>query len=460
VRTPTEFAELCAAARAKASGGDGPVLVSWSSPLPSLGEPAWNRMLSTAADVDRVHIWASSWSGSRMLSLGSVMDLCAEGAGRFSELSCAWRRTVRRALVRGGGPRLVGGFAFAPFCGDGLPDALMWLPAVQVTWTPRKDPVLRLNAVITRATDPLVAAADTMDFAGQVISAAGSMAPAWPGRILRYVPSCVDWQALVAAAVREIGRGTFAKVVLARKAVVSVDPQAVPCALRTFLGSPVVGAVFGIRVSGRWFLGATPECLVRVTGKRVATHGLAGSAPRGTGPVEDAQFAARLMADSKIDREHRIVADSVRDALAAVCTDVRVVCDEPVLRLPGIQHRQTIIRAIRRPSTGLLDLAALLHPTPAVGGYPGPRALDWLAAHEPFERGWYAAPVGWMGGDGEGELAVAIRSAMVTDHRAYIYAGCGIVAGSDPLEEYRESVLKMRPMLAALGVPAEVPVAV
>ncbi|GGV55427.1 hypothetical protein GCM10010245_87860 [Streptomyces spectabilis] len=140
--------------------------------------------------------------------------------------------------------------------------------------------------------------------------------------------------------------------------------------------------------------------------------------------------------------------------LRDVCVNVAVGTDERVLKLPDIQHLQTFVRGTL-PSEevpGLLALAQRLHPTPAVCGFPRAPAQQWLARHEPFDRGWYAGPVGWTEADGTGEMAVAIRSALLNSASATAYAGCGIVSDSHEAEEYRESCLKLRPMLQALGV--------
>ena len=145
---------------------------------------------------------------------------------------------------------------------------------------------------------------------------------------------------------------------------------------------------------------------------------------------------------------------AIADALAAAGAEV-VIPDEPGVRaLRHVLHLHTPIRATLREPRHLLELAARLHPTPAVGGTPTAEAVRWIAAHEPAPRGWYAAPVGWFDLDGNGELAVAIRSGVVAGDRAHLWAGAGIVAGSDPDRELAETDVKLRAMLGALGVSA------
>ncbi len=125
----------------------------------------------------------------------------------------------------------------------------------------------------------------------------------------------------------------------------------------------------------------------------------------------------------------------------------------PVVRaLRHVVHLHTPITGTLRHPVHVLELAARLHPTPAVGGTPTRAALDWIAAHETTPRGWYAAPVGWFDGDGDGELAVALRCGVLAGNRAHLWAGAGIVAGSDPDRELAETELKLRAMLGALGI--------
>jgi len=145
----------------------------------------------------------------------------------------------------------------------------------------------------------------------------------------------------------------------------------------------------------------------------------------------------------------------LRASLAPLAEALDVAPAPTVLRLRHVQHLATPIAGTLREEAGLLALAARLHPTPAVGGEPRGPALDLLAEHEGFERGWYAGPVGWIGADGDGELMVALRSGIVEGQSATLFAGCGIVADSDPAREWEESRLKLRPVASALGRLAE-----
>jgi isochorismate synthase len=179
---------------------------------------------------------------------------------------------------------------------------------------------------------------------------------------------------------------------------------------------------------------------------------LAGTSARGATPAEDERLGQALLASPKERTEHAVVVRALRAALAEQCTDVTAPGTPRLFRVRNVQHLLTPLSGRLRPGRGALDLVTALHPTPAVGGAPRATALDLIRRWEGLDRGWYAGPVGWVDRHGQGEFAVAIRSALLRGPEASLYAGCGIVADSDPEAEFSESVLKLRPMLAALGV--------
>jgi isochorismate synthase len=179
---------------------------------------------------------------------------------------------------------------------------------------------------------------------------------------------------------------------------------------------------------------------------------LAGSAAVGDTAKETAELGQQLLSSAKDLREHEIVVESTIAALRTTCSEVTRTAETPRLRQArSVQHLETPLSAHARPETDILQLAGLLHPTPAVGGFPTAPALEMIRELETFDRGWYAGPVGWVDLDGSGEFSVAIRSALLRGKTAIAYAGCGIVANSDPAAEFIETELKLRPMLAALG---------
>lgn len=183
---------------------------------------------------------------------------------------------------------------------------------------------------------------------------------------------------------------------------------------------------------------------------------LAGSIGRGSSPEEDAALRRELLESAKERHEHRLVVEAIRRRLDGWSAKKSIPRRPQILALSNIQHLYTPIRARLRRAEGVLPLAAHLHPTPALGGTPRARALAFIRAEEPVTRGWYAGPVGWIGPDLDGVFAVAIRSAVIQNERAWLYAGGGIVADSQPEKEWQETALKFRPMLRALGIESEV----
>jgi menaquinone-specific isochorismate synthase len=263
------------------------------------------------------------------------------------------------------------------------------------------------------------------------------------------------WRAQVQAITDAIGAGECAKIVAARSAVVMLAGDARVADMLAELDARHADCV---RVlvrppSGGALVAATPERLVKRDGATVSCDALAGSIARSAAQPVDRDDAT-LLASAKDRREHEIVVRAIASALRELGADVDAPAEPGVRTLRHVLHLHTPIAATLRSSRHLLELAEALHPTPAVGGTPTKVATDWIAAREVAPRGWYAAPVGWFDLEGNGELAVAIRSGLLAGERAHLWAGAGIVAGSDPDRELAETELKLRAMLGALGVSA------
>lgn len=199
---------------------------------------------------------------------------------------------------------------------------------------------------------------------------------------------------------------------------------------------------------GQSFIGASPELLARKTGALVETEALAGSAPRGRSASEDAALAEGLLRSEKDSREHRLVIESIRRRLLAAGVRPGPIPKPRLLQLANVQHLRTPVTG-RMTDGALFDVLAHLHPTPAVGGTPREPAVSWIRRLEAFSRGLYAGAIGWVGPGGDGEFTVAIRSALIDGRRARVYAGSGIVAGSDPEREWQETEVKLQAMLGA-----------
>ncbi|MGH2726117.1 MAG: isochorismate synthase, partial [Actinomycetota bacterium] len=198
-------------------------------------------------------------------------------------------------------------------------------------------------------------------------------------------------------------------------------------------------------------VGASPELLVARSGPQVRASAVAGTLPR-AGPAADARAAARLLGSAKEQAEHAVVVDAVRAALKGICDPLHVAAEPSVLWMRTVLHLATDVRGVlRRPDLGALDLAARLHPTPAVCGAPTDVALGLIRELEPIDRALYAGMVGWTDARGDGQWAVALRCAEVQGRIALLFAGAGIVAASDPEAELVETDAKLSSMLDALG---------
>jgi len=272
---------------------------------------------------------------------------------------------------------------------------------------------------------------------------------------LRYADGALDpasWCAAVATAVERITAGELAKVVLARDLLVSADVPLDPRRLLRRLAARFPDC-WTFAVDG--LLGATPELLLRRTGRQLSARVLAGTAPRGAG-ADDQRLADALLGSAKDRAEHALAVDSLVEALAAYCTTLDAPSEPELLTLANVRHLATDVTGTQRgrgprAGAGLLELIGAVHPTAAVCGTPTADAATLIGELEGMDRGRYAGPVGWLDARGDGEFGLALRCAeLVGDDSARLFAGCGIVAGSDPSAELAETQSKFAAFQAAL----------
>lgn len=256
-----------------------------------------------------------------------------------------------------------------------------------------------------------------------------------------------EWRAAVATAIERIGKGELDKVVLARDVIGTPRGPIDVGALLTGLAADYPNC-WTFSVDG--LVGATPELLVRRVGDKVTSRVLAGTVKRRGEDSVDAGLAAALLGSGKDLEEHEYAVHSVAAALAAHCTDLEVPDRPHILRLANVQHLATDVTGRLADAAPVLALAASLHPTAAVCGTPTERALAVIRELEGMDRGRYAGPVGWFDSRGDGEFGIALRCAEISGDRVRAFAGCGLVAGSDPDSEWAESQAKLVPMRTAL----------
>jgi len=269
--------------------------------------------------------------------------------------------------------------------------------------------------------------------------------------------SRASWQDAVASAVLRIGSDGLEKVVLARAEEVRATE---PLNARWLVGELArrYPSCWTFHVGG--LLGASPEMLLRREGGLATSRVLAGTIRRGGTEELDLKLAHALARDGKNLIEHELAVASVADALAPFCSGMNVPDAPYVLELPNVLHLASDITGVSAPGVSALRLAGELHPTAAVCGTPTELARETIAELENLDRGRYSAPVGWLDTRGDGEFAIALRSGLLhADDPATmtIYAGCGIVAESDPAEEYAETEAKLLPLRQALGLDPTCP---
>ena len=260
-----------------------------------------------------------------------------------------------------------------------------------------------------------------------------------------------EWCATVVSAVEAIRAGGLRKVVLAREVGVEANrpilPSHVLTRLRALYPSCMLFSVEG-------FVGASPELLVSRLGRQVRSQPMAGTIPRSGDPAVDHQLAVGLLGSEKDRHEHRLVVDAVAAALGPYCEGLDVPDEPAIVPLRNVCHLGTTLTGhLAGDGPSAWDLAAALHPTPAVAGTPTEEALACIASLEGMDRGRYAGPVGWTDARGDGEWAVGIRSAQVSGNSARLLAGVGVVADSDPESELAETQLKLQALLAAVVRP-------
>jgi len=281
--------------------------------------------------------------------------------------------------------------------------------------------------------------------------AAGPFVPPVPPGDLRWHDgslSAPEWEQAVGEAVHRITHSAeLGKVVLARDLHASADIPIDPRVLLRWLAARYPGC-FTFACDG--LVGATPELLIRKDGWEVSSLVLAGTTPRGATQAEDSELARTLLGSAKENEEHEYAAASLRDTLSPLCAAMYVTPRPELIRLPNVQHLGTRVRGTLAAARSALALVATVHPTAAVGGTPRDAAVEVIRELESMDRERYAGPVGWVDADGNGEWGIALRCAQLDGNRARLFAGCGIVAGSDPAAELAETESKFRPMRNAL----------
>lgn len=374
-------------------------------------------------------------NGDGLVGWGEAVRLTARGPKRMQELAAAWRdlvettQVIDEVEVPGSGLVAFGSFAFAD---DSEAESVLIVPRVLLG---TRDGV----RWVTR-----VAGDDDSNFWNEPCAYRANE----PIKLAEGLQTADGFMNSVRDAISAIAEERVQKVVLARDLVASVDSG---FDVRTALKRMATRYPTCWTYSVDGLFGASPELLVRVSHKQVSARVLAGTAGRGTDPGVDFAISTALAASHKNITEHRFAVKSLVDELQKFCVQVDADSEPFSLQLPNLWHLASDVHAVLRDDASVLDLAALLHPTAAVAGTPTLEAQKLISELEPFDRGRYAGPVGWIGADGDGEWAIALRGALLSDGQLTAYAGCGIVAESEPEAELDETELKFKPIREALA---------
>lgn len=436
------------------------VLVSVTRPVVGGVDPA--QIFASAGRLGEARTFFSRPAeGYWIVGAGEASAISVSGERRFHDAVSAHRAMVDPALLGERiygppGPIFFGCFGFGPDVSQAgpwkeIPNGLLLLP--RWTFVKRRDACwVGVNLLVNRKTCVDELQHRLRQEADQLLCPAAPSAD--PGlTVPKGEPSFERWRRSVEEVLAEIQGGRVAKVTLARtlrlRAATAISPEPV---LRRLLAGYPSCLVFAVARPGMCFLGATPEELASLDEGRARSTCMAGSAWRCATNGDHPSREGSLVWGEKELREHAVVADWVKERMGRFCQDLDWDRVPQAVRIGHLYHLATRFSGAARGGIHVLDLVAALHPTPAVGGIPLEPALGMIRRLEPHDRGWYGGPVGWLDGRGGGQFGIAIRSALLRGNQALLYAGAGLVEGSDAKNEYEETEMKFLPLLCALGV--------
>lgn len=407
--------------------------------------------------------WKDPSGDTYIIGLGVCKQIQSEqGSGRFNRVEKEWKRFIDNSLIfnpygaNATGPVMFGGFSFDPLkkktrLWSKFSDSLFHVPTFMYSQI-KGQAYLTTNVVCTQHDDLSLFEKVGAERAVVLASIEGHF-PEYGNVLLREVDiNPQKWMNTVNGIVKELKTGSLKKVVLARESrLVFEKPIGIESVLANLMELQKESFIFAFESHGDCFIGASPERLIKKYGKDVFTTCLAGSIPRGKTDEDDRILGEALLSDQKNLIEHQYVVEMIKEAMEESCEEVKLPDKPQLMKIRDIQHLYTPVTGKARNEASLPALVDRLHPTPALGGLPKKEAVDKIREVEELDRGFYAAPLGWMDFKGNGEFAVAIRSGLIQGNEASLFAGCGVVQDSNAESEYQETKIKLRPMLTALG---------
>ena len=449
-----DFAFASGLKRAKAANKS--ILVSFVTPVSATADP-----ITVFDSIDKEKgrwFWGNPDEEFWLVGSGSCSTLPTDGQlsleGTLAEQSDLFiDALIEKPDVKGVGPVMMGGMRYDPSTikdemWQRFPDTLFVLPRILFTWS-NGQIWLTFNELVHPSLTQAPSAGLSLNSALSVFPGGDSVSE--QPRILYEIEGTEDqWNTGVDRILHLIDNNEVSKIVLARKKILHAgEPFSVTLAISRLSKAYPECSVFGFQQFEDSFIGATPEQLVKVESGTLNVSCLAGTAPRGSNPIEDQEIRDQLLNSPKERGEHSVVVKMISETLSEFCDNLQWPDQPEIVQLKDIQHLSTTFESKLSASSHILKVLDKLHPTPAVAGTPTDKALRVISQLE-GDRGWYAAPVGWFDSFGDGEFRIAIRSALISYDKAVLFAGCGIVAGSNASSEFQEAVLKLQPLTSAL----------
>ncbi|MGX6443131.1 isochorismate synthase [Neobacillus sp. K501] len=398
-----------------------------------------------------------------LIGLGISKQIQSDQAtDRFFHVQEEWEKFLQDSIVlnpykeNGIGPLMFGGFSFDPLKEKSVlwskfADSLFHIPKYMLSRI--KDETYLTTNIICTPNDDLTLFEKIFAERTELLQSLNQNSKVNEVKLLKSEEIApLNWKQTVEELVKELKNGPLKKVVLARELRLYFDHHVpVDVVLESLYDQQHESFIFAFESNGDCFVGATPERLVKKQAENVFSTCLAGSISRGKTEEEDRNLGQLLLNDQKNLKEHAYVVEMIKEALEESCKEV-ILPDKPqLMKVRDIQHLYTPVIGKCEENASILALVERLHPTPALGGLPKQEAIEKIRLVETLDRGFYAAPLGWLDYRGNGEFAVSIRSGLIQGEEASLFAGCGVVADSDAESEYQETSLKFRPMLRALG---------
>lgn len=411
--------------------------------------------------TDEHFYWQNANQTLTLVGLGHAKVLMSDGdENRFTDISKRWKELCNVLIKeeKDRAPILFGGFSFDPKSAkdsewNGFPSAYFVVPSFQLISKAGQTSVsINLVTASENAVDEFEALRVERDRLIHMAQMNEFIPSAKPTVVSLVEIEKGQYMNAVKDVTAQIRGGEAEKVVIARSIKMNFEKEVSSvAALHHISNEQQESYHFGLQKDGKLFFGATPERLIEISNGRAYSACVAGSSKRGKTAEDDKALGEELLADRKNREEHQYVVNMISKVFNEFCTDISMSSNPKLMKIRDIQHLFTPIEAKVEKDIDIFSFVEALHPTPALGGVPTNKSMAMIRKEEQMDRGYYAAPIGWTDTGGDGEFAVAIRSALLDGDSAYLYAGGGIVLDSEVEKEYEETWVKFRPVLRALG---------